>query len=148
MRSHDHLKVMHYNTPCGYDNHRKKVVVNKDFAPDVETKWFYNMTVFVRRTNKKGLMFGLEQRLPGKVKDNDMVDKKKGFHYRWYSNGANITICRNLSSTKPDVIFNQAKILMKEVSRFFFMYCADSDEIVKATERPKEFDEVKDAIFS
>lgn len=77
------------------------------------------MTLFVRDAWNRRL-FGLEQRFKAEFIPQYVV-KHSGFRYR--HSDRDIIITRLLGSINPKTIDDQAKLLMKECSRYLMMYC-------------------------
>lgn len=97
----------------------KMTVVNNNRGRTIASNnRVYFMVLGIERHEDKYRFF-LEMTFPIHINPR-LVTKEHGFMYRW--NKKRTTIRRLLGTTKPDVIERQARLLLKECQRFYFMY--------------------------
>ena len=76
------------------------------------------MVLGAERFETKTRLF-LQMTFPAII-NSDTITKESGFMYRW--NKKRTTITRFLGTQKPEVVEQQAQVLLKECNRFYFMY--------------------------
>ena len=103
---------------AGNNMHQKR----KGIAP---TAFF--MILGVERFEDKTRLF-LQMTFPASI-NSKTITKGSGFMYRW--NKKRTTITRPLGTRKPEVVEQQAQVLLKECNRFYFMYHTPKEKKVK-----------------
>jgi hypothetical protein len=101
------------------DEALKKEINTNFFISSSEVKSVFLMEFCIQEEYQK-IMLSLKLTFPAEVKEG-FKSKNQSFRYAWTNKY--VTISKFISTTNVDVIEKLAIDLLKESSRFYFMYC-------------------------